>query len=106
MGLDVSDDGQYVAWSAPDAGLVFLIRALNWETGEMTLRGTVSVPGFSPVFSPDSRLVAVKTITPQQGGKWNVEVEFFDIETQRAAAPPLVFDGVDPNMTSLSDWRP
>ena len=109
MSLDVSDDGQYVAWASPESGRVLILRALNWGTNSLTLKGALTTTlGMYAVFSPDSRFVAVQRPEPTDETlkNWMSVINIFDIETLTEASPPLPFVGSDPNVIYLTDWRP
>lgn len=107
MSLDVSDDYQYVAWTAPGAGAVYIFRAFNWGIGILTLSGTISAPAVSSTFSPDNRFLAVEAIVPGEvQGELQVLIGYYNIETFREVASPFVLATVDTNQTRLSDWRP
>ena len=107
MSLDVSDDAQYIAWAAQESGSVFILRALNWDTGTLTLKGIISAPGAYAVFSPDSRYVAVQWSSPNETfDTWAVAIDTFDLKTLAKIPSPISLIGSEPNVTYLTDWRP
>ena len=109
MSLDVSDDGQYIAWAAREAGSVFVLRALGWNGVQpLTLKGTIPDAGTYAVFSPDSRYLAVlaPALSSKTLGKWESSIDIFDIETLSRAGSELLLVGSEPNFTYLTDWRP
>lgn len=107
MSLEVSDDFQYIAWTVPDLGTVYVFRALNWSAGNLALKGTIAVPAVSAVFSPDTRFIAVEMIAPgETPSETQVLFGYYDVETLQEMVPLFTLANVDANQTRMSDWRP
>lgn len=113
MYLDVSDDGQYVAWAAPAYGAVYLLRALSWSDGTLTLKHTLPEPATTAIFSPDSNTIALTQMASStaslSAGAPNgpmTLVSFYDVDSLAQVHSPLTFFSPDPRLTLVTDWRP
>lgn len=66
MRLDLSADSKYIAWSFPDIGKLWVLDVKEWgnesRLPELSLFDEVDVHGFWPVFSPDSRYIAIQAV--------------------------------------------
>ncbi len=60
--IDLSDDKRYIAWSFPDIGKLWVLEVKSWETPSLSLVGDMSVHGFWPTFSPDSKYLALQAV--------------------------------------------
>lgn len=98
MTLDVSKDGQFIAWASPNTGEIFILRKTNTLSGAdaLELHGIIPLSGWYPVISPDSRFLAVQAHTAfRDGGASLLSVEYFDLgNLQALPAATVILDGV------------
>ena len=98
MTLDVSKDGQFIAWASPNTGEIFILRKTNTLSGAdaLELHGIIPLSGWYPVISPDSRFLAVQAHTAfRDGGASLLSIEYFDLgNLQALPAATVILDGV------------
>ena len=101
---DISPDGKFVAWSAPDIGQLYIFTA-DWQSNALKEYGSVAVHGFWPVFSPDSRAVSIEAVDWQAlNTAPNARVEAYQLSTLRKIGSVSV-SNFDQNRLFVTDWQ-
>jgi len=103
--FNISPNGQYIAWTFPDRGKIYVSEVLSWSPFKFRLRFIVEAHAFWPIFSPDNRYLAYEEVdwtTPPSKPRLVV----FDLN------PPIfesrvVYDLSNFNQMRMfiSDWR-
>lgn len=104
MGIDVSRDGSLLAWSAPKDHKVFLAKISSWDQFQIEIYKTIdNIFAFWPIFSPDSRYLAM--IIGDENGKsvLNPYAAICHIEDLKVQKVLDLSDYFTSSMT-LTDW--
>lgn len=62
MQLGISRSGDLLAWSNPNEGKLFIFKITSWNPFEISIKNTVDIHGFWPVFSPDGKHLAFEEV--------------------------------------------
>lgn len=106
MSLAVSNDSQYIAWTAPEANGVYIFQAADWSSGTLELKGSLHLASNGVAFSPDSRTLIVQSPLSTPSASGGIVESFFDVITFKVVATPYVIRNVDQELAFLTDWLP
>lgn len=108
MALDISDDGQLLAWSIPEWSTVTVFGVHDWSGENVEIiRVFNDIIAISNVFSPDSHFLALESWF-REGDVDVLQVEFFDLKDSDMSlhTETLFIENANPDLTQLTDWRP
>jgi len=105
MMMDVSSDGRFIAWTAPDSGRVFVLEVKDWVTRDMELKGMVNIHGFWPTLSPDGKYLAIQRVN------WEAiqtdpmpRLVFYNLESLERVPFEINLDSYWQNAMFVTDW--
>lgn len=105
MKMDVSDDGRFVAWSAPDNGRVFVLEVLDWSLPSLKLKNILDVHGFWVAFSPDGTSLAVQAVDWESlSTNPRPRLEFYDLESLEKIPFEIDLDAFKQEFMFMTDW--
>ena len=106
-GLDVSDDGQFLAVTNPSTGDVSIIRALNWDSGLLSDYADIPVTATSPVFSPDDSYLAMFVLNSDQNNASSsvASIRYYSLANQQFIDKTVSFNPATIGGLYLTDWR-
>ena len=111
MKMDVSDDGRFITWSAPDSGRVFVLEVLDWGFGSFSslrsiqLRGIIDVHGFWTAISPDNKYIAVQAVDWENlSTNPRPRIVFYSMENLEKIPFEIDLDAYQQEAMFMTDW--
>ncbi len=106
MMLHVSENRRVIAWTAPDAGLLMVLRIHSLDPLEVSGNEISEVHGFWPVVSPDGDFVAIQAVD------WGAletdpspELRIYDTATLTLKGSTVDLSMFDQQRMFVTDWR-
>ena len=107
-GFDVSDDGQFMAISHPEAGELTIMRALNWDSGLLSTYANLNITATSPTFSPDDSYLAMLSLSSDDSTgtvQTNAAIRYYSLLNQQFSTNTVTFNPDTTGGLYLTDWR-
>lgn len=106
MMLHVSENRRVIAWTAPDAGLLMVLRVHSLDPLEVSGDEIAEIHGFWPVVSPNGDFVAIQTVD------WGAletdpspEIKIYDVDTLTLKGGIIDLSMFDQERMFMTDWR-
>lgn len=102
--IDVSDDGEYLAWSDPYNETVSIVSVSSWNPVVVEPFRTIQTSGFWVVFSPRTQFLLVEEFDNENGEITNPMLSVYNIDTLEQNK---VFDLGEEDLSSVyvTDWK-
>ena len=105
MKLGISPQGDKLAWSVPDRGILYLFTVKSWDTFDASLKKTAATTGFWPIFSPDGKYIALEEVETNLAGVFVFpSIAVFDANTLHKKTI-LSLQNYSTDSLFITDWR-
>jgi hypothetical protein len=102
--LSIDKKGKLVALCVPNTKKVFLYEFDEAKTS-LAFLNQIEVLGFWAIFSPDSKFLAVQTVSDQNNLKSSPKISFFDPRTGGGLKQEIDLSGFDNQKLFVTEWK-